>query len=122
MIEIKLTELPEFDSQLKITITLEKDGEGIRESITTSPDPSPSLLDIPDDCFKTPARKKGTGLKKSPAQKITNVIRSNGPGAGIKLGSSIENPLPDTTNENPTAQTTSSETKRKSGNLMSLEF
>lgn len=95
MIEIKLTDLPEFDRQLKITITLEKDEEGIRESVTTSPE----LPSSPSSPIDTP-----TTIKKRTATKKTQPLET---GDGIK-GDKVE-------------QSSSPPTKR-SGNMMNLEI
>lgn len=112
MIEIKLTELPEFDRQLKITILLEKDGEGIRESISTSTEPS--LPSSPVDSTPPTTKRAGTKKKTQGSSKET--------GDGINAESSVKNSLSESTIETSTASPQTPSARKRSGNMMSMEF
>lgn len=114
MIEIKLTDLPEFDRQLRITILLEKDGEGIRESITTTPEPSSS----PSPVDSTPPTTKRASKKKTTQE---SGIKETGDGIN-NAESGVEKSLPTPAIETSTASHTTPTGKRRSGNMMSMEF
>lgn len=119
MIEIKLTDLPEFKDQLKITITLEKDGEGIKESVTTSPDPSP----LPSSFPSTPPTKKRT--KKESETKETPVESKKNAGDGniFETPDVVSmSPATPTQTESSPASINEPKPKRRSGNMMGLEF
>lgn len=107
MIEIKLTDVPEFDKQLKITITLEKDGEGIRESVTTTPVPPPSLEspvvnpEVVQPLLETKTKRT---TKKKTTEKEERKVDT---GDGSTLSTCNSNPQPP---------------KKFSGNMMNLDF
>lgn len=105
MIEIKLSDIPEFKKQLKITITLEKDGEGIRESVITTPDPSPSLGSPVVDAPVVPTNV--TQRKRTTKKSTTGEVENNDTGDGSTLS---------TTKETPKSP------KKYSGNMMNLDF
>lgn len=108
MIKIELSELPEFEKEIKITITLEKDNEGkVEGKIITPSTTSPIILDdnISDSTPQITKKRRTTSTKES------------------REGSSVEEKVKPILSESITPKIEPTKVKSKSsGNLMGMDF